>query len=129
MQARTRSATDILYEGLSALRSHKTMTPQLEYLEGVAKVRSALSVVAEMLALTPSDEMDLDLLKASKSVCTDELVNCIDTAELRNTVGPSIYLIKLLVRQYGIPQLKSASENHDWIIPPPLKPDEVGILP
>ena len=99
--------------------------PSVEYLEGVAKIRCALSVVAEMLVEVPIDEVDQDLLKAAKSLCTNDVVNCIDTNELQNTVGPAIYLIKLLVRRYGMPYLKSACDVHDWIIPSALKPEEV----
>ena len=118
-------ATDILYEGLSALKSHKSVTPSLEYLEGVAKIRSALLVIAEIL-VTPSGEVDEDLLKAAESLCTDDLVNCINTDNLENTVGPVIYLIKLLARQYGMPHLKAISENYKWVIPAPLLPKQVS---
>lgn len=126
-----RSATKHLNEGLLALASNKGRTPKLEYLEGIAKLRCALSIVAEMLVETPSDGTDQDLLQAAEATCTDEDVNCVDMDDFINTVGPGIYLIKLLGRQYGLPQLKEVSENHKWIIPAPLRSEEVSkyILP
>lgn len=118
-------ATNIIYEGMSALKSHKLVTPSLEYLEGVAKMRSALVVIAEML-VNGNGEVDQDLLKAAETLCTDDIVNCINKVKLEKTVGPVIYLIKLLARQYGIPQLKAISESYDWVIPAVLLPKQVS---
>lgn len=118
----------ILDEGYRALRQH-THAQNLEYLEGVAKVRFALSVVAELLNLsdpTRSQEervLVVELFQQAKVVCTDPNINTIVTsaAGQNDTVGPGIYLIKLLVRQYGLSCLQKASKEHSWIVPEQLR--------
>ena len=112
-----------LLQGYSALQEHQRCgTPNLEYLEGVAKVRYSLSFVAEVIK---NGEGFVDLLRAAGRMCSDHEVNCIDPSGSRDTVGPAIYLLKLLVRRYGMPCLKAAAETYDWIVPAELQSDEV----
>ena len=99
----------------------------LDYLEGVAKVRFALSVVAELLNQNdqPRSHKDgvlvVQLLHRAREVCVDTNINSIDDTGQRDTVGPVIFLIKLLVRQYGLNCLRRASGVHAWIVPEQLK--------
>ena len=125
LPAKVHEATTILLQGFSTLREHHRGTPTLEYLEGVAKVRYSLSVVAEVLKSEENGQHIMELLRAAGRMCSDREVNCIDPTGRRDTVGPVIYLLKLMVRQYGMPCLKAAAEIHEWIIPAELKSEEV----
>ena len=118
-------ATTILQEGFCALQEHQQGPPTLEYLEGVAKARFSLSVVAEVLKGEEIGQHFMKLLKAAGQMCTDREVNCIDPAEQENTMGPLIYLLKLIVRQYGMPCLRVAAQVHDWLVPAQLMSEEV----
>ena len=119
----------ILEDGHRALRQHGQYAGAvtLEYLEGVAKVRFALSVVAELLNQSDQPRSQEDgvlvvrLLHQAREICVDPNINSIDNTGQRDTVGPVVYLIKLLVRQYGQGCLQSASEAHAWIVPEQLK--------
>ena len=128
----------ILEEGHRALRHHGQHSDELvrlEYLEGVAKVRFALSIVAELL--NKSDQprsqeegvLVVQLLHQTRDVCTDPNINSVDNTGQKDTEGPVVFLIKLLVRKYGLSCLQKASEAHAWIVPELLqKTEEVGCM-
>ena len=124
--AKAHEATSILKD-YSALHNNQG-TPTLEFLEGVAKVRYSLIVVAEVLKGEKNGQKFKDLLEAARTICSDRKVNCIDPNGRRDTVGPVIYLLKLLVRQYGMPCLNAAAEVHEWIIPAELRSTEVYLM-
>ena len=124
---RVEEVTRHLIQGFNALQEHRRGTPTLQYLEGIAKVRCSLSVVAKVLKDKDSGYHIKELLRAAGRMCSDHQVNCIDSTGQRDTVGPVIYLLKLLVRQYGIPCLKAAAELHEWVIPAELRSDKVRI--
>ena len=93
------------------------------YLEAIAKARYALSVVAEILS---NNQVDKDLFHIASAICTDRKVNTIGKAD---TTGPVVYLLKLLVRQFGFPCLKRVSQTHPWIVPQELKRgDDVSLI-
>ena len=116
-------------DGCSQLKQH-THRLNLDYLEGVAKVRFAMSVVAELLNQSdqPRSQEDsalvVQLLQQARDVCTDLSINTVDTTGRKDTVGPVVYLIKLLMRQYGLNCLQTAAEEHRWIIPEVIKNSE-----
>ena len=126
---RVEETIDILEDGYKALcqRGQHADIVTLDYLEGVAKVRFALSVVAELLNQNDqprSHEEDVQVVKllhVAQEVCVDANINTIDDTGRRDTVGPVVFLIKLLVRQYGLRYLRKASEAHVWITPELLK--------
>lgn len=118
--------TTILLEGYNGLQEHRRGAPTLEYLEGVAKVRYSLSVVAEVLKSEQYGHHFMELLRAAGRICSDHEINCIDPTGRKDTVGPVIYLLKLIVRQYGMPCLKAAAEVHEWLIPAQLKSTQVS---
>ena len=116
-------AAEILLEGHLAL-SHSHTKISLAYIEGVAKVRFALSVVAELfqkhVAMKPA------FLHAVREVCTDTSINQINGTEQGDKLGPVFYLLKLIVRQFGFSCLAEVSAVHTWFVPPELKgQDEV----
>ena len=119
--------TKILNEGYDGLQEHRSGTPTLEYLESVAKIRYSLSVVAKVLKNAHKGHHFMELIKAAAEVCSHRKVNCIDPTGQKDTVGPVIYLLKLIVRQYGMPCLRVAAQVHDWLIPDQLKSTQVSI--
>ncbi len=73
------------------------------------------------------DPLQLDLLELAKEVCTDPVINTTDfNISGVDCVGPGIYLLKLLVRQYGFMCLKEVSVRHPWVIPEGLHTTEVS---
>ena len=118
---RVEETTMVLDDGHRALRHHGQYSDiiTLEYLEGVAEVRFALSVVAELLNQSdqPRSQQDgvlvAQLLQQAREICTDPNINCVDDTGERDTVGPVVYLIKLLVRQYGLCLLYTSPSPRD----------------
>ena len=121
------AARAILQDGFYALQEHHWYqgTPTLEYLEGVANVRYSLSVVTEVLKDEETGQNFIELLRTAGQVCCDHKVNYIDPTGRKDTVGPVIYLLKLIFRQHGMACLKAAAEVHEWLIPAQLKSEEV----
>ena len=99
----------------------------LDYIEGIAKIRFALSVVAELFH--KHVDMRSALLHAVREVCTDTSINQVDSTRQSDITGPVLYLLKLIVRQYGFPCLAEVSAACAWVVPPELKKvDEVIII-
>ena len=100
-----------------------------DFLEGIAKVRFALQIVAELVNLqinqTTSTESNgaivthynSELLQIARKVCLDPQINCSIAQRDKDTGGPQLFLVKILVRQYGLPCLKKSIEMYPWIIP------------
>ena len=120
---------EILEVGHSALQHHTDHSHSeisLGYIEGVAKVRFALSVVAELFHKNAPARPAL--LLATREVCTDTTINHIDDTGQTDTTGPLLYFLKLIVRQYGFPCLAEVSAAHTWVVPLELRrADEVTI--
>ena len=132
------SATNLLKEGHEALTFYTERDAPVDFLEGIAKIRYGLSVVAELLNKqvtgvrvdVPSHHYHgveaKELLDAAEKLCTDEGINHIDVIGGSDTTGPIVYLLKLLVRQYGTDCLQrvSLSEDCQWVVPPELRQGE-----
>ena len=98
----------------------------LDYLESVSQVRYALSVVAELLYKQTEKGSQVVgnlytsaaqiLIQVAKDCCTEHAMNEKDS-------GPAVYLIKLLVRRYGMSFLAGLTANsaNDWVVPTHLK--------
>lgn len=122
-------ATGVLNEGHQALQHHTIHSHgelSLGYIEGIAKLRFALSVVAELfhehVAIEPA------LLNAVRRVCTDYIVNQFVGNGQTDITGPALYLLKLIVRQYGFPCLAEVSMENPWVVPHKLKPEDEVIM-
>lgn len=118
--------TENMNEGFTALLVDNTMSVQL--LEGLAKVRFSLSVVADILEKDSSSKQKThpssptkQLIYTAQNVCTDLHVNVIDTSGCLDTTGPVVYLMRLLVRQYGMPCLEKVANTYPWVVPQQLK--------
>lgn len=101
----------------------------LSYLEGVAKLRCSLSVVAELLHTQQTVEC-WQYTNSDFVLLIEEAKTCCSTVQLNdyNQAGPAVYLVKLLMRQYGLSFLHSLCKNADllWVVPEHLRQvDEV----
>ena len=96
----------------------------IEYLEAVAGVRFALMEITHLLHSNYADKQQLLIFDMHhvKELCTDHRINTVDfSASNTDVVGPAMYLVKLLVRQYGFPCLKQVCEAYPWIVPEGLR--------
>ncbi len=91
----------------------------LQYLEAVAGVRFALSVLAQLLE--KNGIINMAILRVARDLCMDDRLNIIDPSGRVDTTGPVLYLVKLLVRQFGFPCLKRISQAHPWVVPEGLR--------
>ena len=107
----------VLEDSYLALLEHLHCV-SLQYLEAVASARFALSVLAQELN---SDCVSSTLLRVARDLCMDTRLNVIDPTGRVDTTGPVIYLMKLLVRQFGFPCLQSVSQAHPWVVPESLR--------
>ena len=62
-------------------------------------------------------ESVLELFDLARNICMDRVINVLDVSFNKDTVGPGIYLVKLLVREYGLASLTEVSKIFKWIIP------------
>ena len=102
----------------------------LQYLEGIAGVRFALSVVSELIYNQQEGKgrgqyttASQQLLNKAKQCCENPILN-------KEDGGPGIFLVKLLARQHGMAFIKkfSSSRGLEWIVPDHLRStDEVCI--
>ena len=126
MSEKSKGATAFLQQDYYSLKEdHSQGTPSFEYLESVARVRYSLSVLAEVLKSEEKGQHFVELLKAAKQLCSDSKINVVDMTGHKDTSGPVIYLVKVIVRKYGMPCLKKYAEEYSWIIPPELKSGNV----
>ena len=123
-------ACSLLKSGGEALIDYAVMSHDVtvEYLEGVAGVRYALVLVADILNCRVSGAREHsftaqanELLTLAKTVCTETRINHIDMTATTDTIGPSVYLLKLLVRHFGSARMIEASNACDWVLPPQLR--------
>ena len=136
---RLTDATNYLKEGHFAFTFSAQGTVSLDFLEGVAKVRYGLSVVAELLskrvsglevATQPAASKHYhgvlanQLLHAARDLCIDKSINHIDVTGDSDTNGPIVYVLKLVMRKYGTDCLQRVSKDHQWVVPPELRQGE-----
>ena len=105
----------------------------LQYLEGIAKLRYAIVVVAELLHCQHGAssrhqsyytyETQL-LLDATKRCCNNDIINT-------DNSGPGVFIVKQLARQYGVSFLTNLTSDQtmQWIVPHHLqRSNEVNII-
>ena len=119
---------------LALLEESVSMNITVPVLEGLAKIRFGLSEVGNMLQRQMSTKQitcsqTKQLVRMAQNICSDMTVNVIDTTGQRDTTGPIVYLMRLLVRQYGMPCLEKIADTYSWVIPKQLRTtSEVIIL-
>lgn len=129
---------ETMNEGFIALLDETVISENVsvQFLEGLAKVRFALSVVAEVMERQTSSKHMVETSAQAKqlvytacNVCCDLNVNVIDITGRSDTTGPIVYLMRLLVRQYGMPCLETVADAYSWVIPRQLRNAKVvGLL-
>lgn len=118
---------DILENSHGILRRYQSNpVVGIRYLEGIAGMRFALMEAATLLHLMfhetfPRHQQQLafQLIQTTQDICTDHNINTSDFTV--DAVGPALYLLKLLVRQYGFNFLKQVSAEYQWIVPAGLR--------
>ena len=100
----------------------------MDYLEGVSEVRFALILVADTLnnLVSGASEHSFtaqadNLLRLAETVCSDTTINEVEVSDTVDAIGPNVYLLKLLVRQFGSARLLEISKACNWVLPPQLK--------
>lgn len=104
----------------------------IEYLEGIAAFRFAMREIASLLNLSyiqgtversqQEHRLKLEIMQLAEELCLDSIINTVDFADgLKDVEGPALYLLKLMVRQYGYPCLKHGLVDHPWIVPKGLQ--------
>ena len=108
------------------IQHHSREHLSLEYLESVSQVRFALSVVSELLYKQNEKGSQTVghlhtngaqlLIQVAKDCCTHDKMN-------EEDLGPAVYLVKLLVRQYGMSFFVSltADPTMEWVVPSHLR--------
>lgn len=131
VEHRIESTIDILYKSHQVLR-HYQAEPVINigYLEGIAGIRFAMMEVATLLYILlggiqetfscQQNHLALQLIQIAEEVCTDPHINTTNFAE-SDAIGPAVYLLKLLVRQYGFSCLKKVSTEYQWVVPRGLR--------
>ena len=78
-------------------------------------MRFALGVVAEVLCTQrPTRHAQITkLLQVARAIVEDETIN-------QTSAGPAIYLLKLIVRHYGISFMNDLQKQHNWLVPSSL---------
>ena len=115
----------------------------INYLERVAEMRFAIMEVACCINSQlfngdddkkkrkvrfghsmPQSKIVHTLMERARKVCTDRVLNTTTfspAGSVADIVGPSVYFLKLLVRQFSFPCLRQASEKYPWIVPEGLR--------
>ena len=100
--------------------------PALPYLEAVAKLRYSLSVVAELLhtQLTAGRGEGGHYHTHEARLLIEETKQCCSIPQLnQEEAGPGVYLVKLLMRQYGPSFLTTLTSDPalQWVVPEHLR--------
>ena len=127
MPPEAHDATSTLLKELQN-HSQEVSTDDHVYVDRDVNIRLSLLALTEVLQNEQNGYHYMKLLRAARNLCSDRQINCIDPTGRRDTVGPVIYLLKLLVRRYGMPWLKGIVKIHDWILPVELELDDVKKL-
>jgi hypothetical protein len=116
---------DILRKSHHALKCYRTdPIVNIDYLEGVAGMRCALAEVASLLHSScgvAHQQLRLNslLIQTAQEVCTDPHTNTTNflVGDLVGPVGPAVYLLRLVIRQYGFNSLRSIAAAFPWVMP------------
>ena len=118
----------ILYETTSG-----TANISVLLLEGLAKIRFSLSIAADIFEKQVSSKQNIVtnssmklLVYTAQNVCCDLKINVIDTTGSLDMTGPIVYLMRLLVRQYGMSCLEKVADAYTWVIPKQLRNKQVN---
>jgi hypothetical protein len=103
-------------EGHTALQAYNHGDITLEYLEGMAKVRHSLSIVAEVLKNEETGQFFMEILTPSGQSCPTE--SDFDSSGQNNS---GVLILKLTERKYGMSCDKLVFQINNNAIPNELK--------
>ncbi len=69
-------------------------------------------MVSQCCGAEAISELVSELLYLGKEICLNPTINCTDASLQKDIVGPLIYLIKILFRDYGSDSLAQLSSIH-----------------
>ena len=116
---RAQQATSLLVEGHAALQAHSHGDFTLEYLEGMAKVRYSLSIVAEVLKSEENGQFFMEIVTLSGQYLSAE--SELDSSDQNNSIVPGVLNLKLTERRYGMLCNKQTFQIDRNAIPTELK--------
>ena len=127
LQKRISQSLQLLHQGAEDMMEHHPTS--LPYLEAVAKLRYALSVVAELLYYqqerqTAGQREVGHLYTHEAKLLVEHAKWCCSHSQLNEEeAGPAVYLVKLLARQYGCSFLTNLTANPalTWVVPPQFR--------
>lgn len=132
MESNTVNVIGIMLNSHKVLRGYQSdHVINSRYFEGVAGMRFALKEAATLLHSSIDDQntqlrLAFQLLRVTEEVCTDPDINTTDFT-VGDVVGPAVYLLKLLVRQYGFDCLTQICKKYPWVVPEGLRtPNQVS---
>ena len=98
----------------------------LPYLEGIAKLRYSLTVVAELLHCQYSGDRQGHHTRDSQLLIEMASRRCSDYNLNKDDTGPGVFLVKQLAKQYGVTFLTNVTSDRtmQWIIPVSLRQSE-----
>ena len=115
---------------LTSPASRQAQELDVEALEGVAKARFALALVAEFMFLRNEDSegpwQDIEIRNGLEVLFHEARVICYKTL----SPVPLVYLLKQLARRYGVNSIHSLSKQKDleWILPPETRDRQVSAI-
>lgn len=124
---------EIVVRILEQHRNYKSHAPNsLGYLNGVAGIRFAISEIASIHNFLYTNKhaektQDIQLLVSRLMQQAQDV--CVSTTNPDDLLGPALYLLKLIVRQFGFPCLEFVSAEYEWVIPVTLRTEAEVCLP
>ena len=112
---------------LSSLKHISESDINIEYLEAVAGVRFCLMEIAHLLHSNCSGKKIPESMNHRQQLLISQVKEMYQDHTDYASVGPSLYLVKLLVRQYGFPCLNQVCETHPWMVPEELRTADQAI--
>ena len=90
----------------------------IDYLEAIAHIRFVVTEIASFLN-SNSFATEPRMLQQLNDICVDRAVDF--TENSGDVTGPTFYLLKVLVRQYGFYAVNKIFTKHQWVIPQGLR--------
>ena len=122
-------AIDELDEYSQSVAQHDTFS--LRYFEGVAKMRFALVVVAELLHAQMEKKEQRTFTREASHLLERAKECCLSLKHNTEDAGPGIFLVKQIFKLYGKAFLTTLTSDRakEWVVPAHLRrSDEVSFV-
>lgn len=119
---------EIVIRILEKHRDYQSRAPNsLAFLTGVAGIRFAISEIANIhnfFFSTKDIERPQDIKLLVARLMQQGQAICVSSTNPNDLLRPAIFLLKMIVRQFGFPCLKFVSKEYEWVIPVSLRTKE-----